>query len=136
MRRLSIFLLLMYALPETALASTVRMASILDTTPAPTTVIVNLLIEPQLIDWQRWDISLNAGGSVHFNMPPSTNSVVQEPPNGGQLMIKAGPLSVTSAGLNGSQINLSPVPEASNSLMLLLGLGMLAFRRRLLSQSA
>lgn len=132
MRRLSILLSLLSALPTAAQASTKTIVSILDANRDVAPVMVNLLIEPQLIDWQRWNISLNAGGSIHFNMPPRTNSDVQKPLNGGQLMITAGPLSVTSTGLNSAQINLSTVSEASNGLMLLLGLGVLALRRRLL----
>ncbi|MDP8566295.1 hypothetical protein [Methylophilus aquaticus] len=93
-----------------------------------------------IIHWQAFDLSVNAGSTVHFNMPSTHTSA----PSGviavgGQIVIKPdGAIEISSSQISSPLINtpltasVSAVPEANRAAMLWLGLGLLAFRRRLL----
>ncbi|BEV06745.1 hypothetical protein [Methylophilus sp. DW102] len=93
-----------------------------------------------IIHWQAFDPSFNAGDTVHFNMPTTHTSA----PSGviavgGQVVIKpGGAIQISSSQISSPLINIpltasvSAVPEANRAAMLWLGLGLLAFRRRLL----
>lgn len=88
-----------------------------------------------IIHWQAFDVSFNAGGTVHFNMPSTHTSV----PSGviavgDPIVIKPGGSIQISSPLTNTPLtaSVSAVPEANSAAMLWLGLGLLAFRRKML----
>lgn len=92
-------------------------------------VFVNLFPGKQIIDWKPFDITLNPGASIQFNMPSSYNGVVESVTDAGQVVIKGNGIKLTSAVLN-TPTSVMSVPEANTGAMLLLGLGLLALKRK------
>lgn len=92
-------------------------------------VFVNPFPGKQIVDWKPFDITLNPGGSIHVSMPSTYNGIVESVTGAGQVVIKADGIKLTSAALN-APTSVTSVPEANTGAMLLLGLGLLALRRK------
>lgn len=108
------------------IASTVNIKAVQNDGP----VRINPIPEKQFIEWESFDITLHPGSVIHFNMPGTSSSVWNRIQGDGQIVIKSGGVQITSAILNNNPITASSVPEANTSAMLLLGVGLLALRRR------
>jgi hypothetical protein len=93
-------------------------------------VVINQGTVHPIIEWKPFDVTLNPGGLIHFNMPDANSRVLNRIQGNGQIVINAGHVKITSAIVPNNPIAVSSVPEASRSAMLLLGLGLLALRRR------
>lgn len=93
-------------------------------------VVVNLFPGKQIIDWKPFDITLHPAASIQFNMPSTSNGVVESVTDAGQVVIKGNGIKLTSTGLN-TPTSVTSVPEANTGAMLLIGLGWLALRRKL-----
>lgn len=91
-------------------------------------VFVNPFPGKQIVDWKPFDITLNPGGSIHVSMPSTYNGVVESVTGEGQVVIRADGIKITSAVLSAQSV--TSVPEADTGAMLLLGLGLLALRRK------
>ncbi len=82
-----------------------------------------------IISWANFDVTLNPGAAVSFNAG-SANSVVLNRVGGGALSLISGNISNSSLEINGPVLDVIAVPEPSTYAMVLLGLGLIAFRRR------
>lgn len=103
-----------------------------------------LLIGPQLvtqdIPWNSFNIGLNPGGNIQFSVPNSSSSVLNRITESDKINVmnitgilsNASSVNLTTAGLRvvSNQISVSSVPEANTGVMLLLGMGLLALRRK------
>jgi hypothetical protein len=85
-----------------------------------------------IIDWKPFDLRLNPGGNINFNMPGESTRVLERTviTNRGNIIITSGDIQITSGMLTNNPIAVSSVPEANTGGMLLLGLSLLALRRR------
>lgn len=93
-------------------------------------VVINQGPAQPTTDWKPFDLMLNLGGLIHFNMPDGSSSVLNRIQGNGQIVINAGDVKMSSAILTHHPIAASSVPEANAGAMLLLGLGLLALSRR------
>lgn len=105
-----------------------------------------LLIGPQLVTqdirWNSFNIGLNPGGNIQFSAPNSSSSVLNRITESDKINVmnitgilsNASSVNLTTAGLTivSNQISVSSVPEANTGAMLLLGMGLLALRRKAL----
>lgn len=105
-----------------------------------------LLIGPQLVTqdirWNSFNIGLNPGGNIQFSAPDASSSVINRIAGSGKINLmningvlsNAGTGNFPTAGLTivSNQISVSSVPEANTGAMLLLGMGLLALRRKAL----
>jgi hypothetical protein len=82
-----------------------------------------------IISWANFDITLNPGAAVSFNAG-SANSVVLNRVGGGALSLISGNISNSSLDINGPVLDVTSVPEPSAYAMVLLGLGLITFRRK------
>lgn len=85
-----------------------------------------------IIDWKPFDVRLNPGGNINFNVPGASTRVIERTviTNRGNIIITSGDVQITSAILPNNPMTVSSVPEANTSAMFLLGLSLLALRRR------
>lgn len=111
-------------------ASTVSIKAVQNDGKIGGQVVINQGPVHPIIDWKPFDVTLNPGGLIHFNMPDASSSVLNRIQGNGQIVINAGDVKITSATLTNNPIAVSSVPEANTGAMLLLGLGLLALRRR------
>jgi hypothetical protein len=82
-----------------------------------------------IISWANFDITLNPGAAVSFNAG-SANPVVLNRVGGGALSLISGNISNSSLDINGPVLDVTSVPEPSAYAMVLLGLGLITFRRK------
>lgn len=92
-------------------------------------VFVNPFPGKQVIDWKPFDITLNPGANIQVNVPSTYNAVVESVTDAGQVVIKGNGIKLTSVVLN-TPTSVTSVPEANTRAMVLLGLGLLALRRK------
>lgn len=83
-----------------------------------------------IIDWKPFDLKLNSDSTINFVMPGTSSSVLNRILGEGQIVINSGDIQITSGMLTNNPIAVSSVPEANTGGMLLLGLSLLAVRRR------
>lgn len=105
-----------------------------------------LLIGPQLVTqdirWNSFNIGLNPGANIQFSAPDASSSVINRIAGSGKINLmninsvlsNADTGNFPTAGLTivSNQISVSSVPEANTGAMLLLGMGLLALRRKAL----
>lgn len=100
---------------------------------APDTRLLNNAPIATPINWEGFNITLNPGG-VLFISDPLNSTVLNRifPPNfaeGGQLVIvNSGGIQLTSDLTNDTPIYVLSAPEASSSVLLLLGISLLGLR--------
>lgn len=83
----------------------------------------------QDIHWNSFNIGLNPGSNIQVNVPSTYNGVAESVTDAGQVVIKGNGIKLTSAVLN-TPTSVTSVPEANTRAMVLLGLGLLAVRRK------
>jgi filamentous hemagglutinin family protein len=103
-------------------------------------VMIGMLPIKQDIHWNSFNIGLNQGGNIQFTVPNSSSSVLNRITESGKINVlnitgilsNASSVNLTTAGLSvvSNQISVASVPEANTSAMLLLGMGLLALRRK------
>ena len=112
------------------IANTVNINAVQNVGSGGGQVVINQGPVHPIIDWKPFDVTLNPGGLIHFNMPNPNSSVLNRIQGNGQIVINAGDVKITSAILPNNPISVSSVPEANTSAMFLLGVSLLALRRR------
>lgn len=104
-------------------------------------VMIGTLPIKQDIHWNSFNIGLNPGGSIQLSAPNASSSVINRVAESGKVYLigssgivlsNASAGSFTTAGFTiaSNQVSVSSVPEANTGAMLLLGLGLLALRRK------
>lgn len=132
--------------PEISLSSltgniTIGSNALFDTTHAATvpsgTINTDRWMPNQIIEWQNFAIGLNPGGVITVGSGDAggINHIPQQPGQAGGLSIKT-VQSVLLANasqirpISGANINVSAVPEPDGYMMMLAGLGLMAYRRK------
>lgn len=132
--------------PEISLSSltgniTIGSNTLFDTTHAATvpggTINTDRWMPNQIIEWQNFAIGLNPGGVITVGSGEASviNQIPQQPGLAGSLSIKT-TQSVLLANasqirpISGANINVSSVPEPDGYMMMLTGLGLMAYRRK------
>lgn len=106
--------------------------------------MIRALPTKQDIQWNSFNIGLNPGGNIQFSLPNSSsvlNGITGNGMTGGGavfltntngILFNVGTVNFTTAGLAivSNQASVSSAPEANTGAMLLLGMGLLAVRRK------
>ena len=105
------------------------------------TVMIGVLPIKQDIHWSSFNIGLNSGANIQIGAPATISSLPHSLTGAGEIYVmnrngivflNTNAVNFTTAGFItiNNPISVSSVPEANSSVMLLLGLGVLALRRR------
>lgn len=78
------------------------------------------------------DFNIGKESSVNFNVGGGSAAVLNRI-SGGTLTLISGNVATTGSSGNGLELSVATVPEPSTCLMVLLGLGLIAFRRKSIS---
>jgi hypothetical protein len=132
--------------PEISLSSlagtiTISNNALFDTTRAATVPggIINIdsWLPNRVIEWQDFNVGLNPGGVITVGSGDASgiNHIPQQPVLAGSLSINtAQSVLLANASqirpISGANINVSSVPEPEGYMMMLAGLGLMAYRRK------
>jgi hypothetical protein len=97
-----------------------------DGSTSPVTIKQNSMAE--IVSWN--DFNIGKESSVNFNVGSGSTAVLNRI-GGGTLTLISGNITTSGSSGNGLELSVAAVPEPSTYLLVLLGLGLITYRRKL-----
>jgi hypothetical protein len=97
-----------------------------DGSTSPVTIKQNSMAE--IVSWN--DFNIGKESSVNFNVGGGSTAVLNRI-GGGTLTLISGNITTSGSSGNGLELSVAAVPEPSTYLLVLLGLGLITYRRKL-----
>lgn len=97
-----------------------------DRSTSPVTIKQNSMAE--IVSWN--DFNIGKESSVNFNVGGGSTAVLNRI-GGGTLTLISGNITTSGSSGNGLELSVAAVPEPSTYLLVLLGLGLITYRRKL-----